>query len=279
MFSEVRRLAVACSLVWLVGVSIVTKAAWFENDWNLPRPCAPEDGLPVLDYELVRTAPHDRNAYTQGLLVSGDVLFESTGLYGESDVRRVALRTGEVLARQPLPGGLFGEGLALVGDELIQLTWNEGAVRRYRAADLALVAEQTLGGEAWGLTFDSRSLIQSDGSDTLYFRDPGDLREQRRLQVTAAGRPVTDINELEYADGRLLANVFRTTCVAVIEPSDGKVTAWIDLSELAKRARRLWRRTDVANGIAYDTAADSYYVTGKFWPEMYEIRVDALNAR
>lgn len=279
MLLVVRRLAVVGGVVWLVGMAIATRAAWFESDWNLPRSCAPEDGLPVLDYELVRVSPHDRDAYTQGLLVADDVLFESTGLYGQSDVRRVARRTGEILARRRLPDGLFGEGLALVGDELIQLTWHEGTVRRYRAGDLALIAEQTIEGEAWGLTFDGHSLIQSDGSDTLYFRDPGDLQERRRLKVTAAGQPVTDINELEYADGRLLANIFRTTCVAVIEPSDGKVTGWIDLSALAQRARRSWRRADVANGIAFDAATRSYYVTGKFWPELYEIRVDALNAR
>lgn len=241
--------------------------------------CEPGGGIPVLDYTLIRTLPHDPAAFTQGLLIADGWLYESTGLYGESSVRRHELQSGRELARTALPAGLFGEGLVLAQGRLYQLTWREGVVRSYRPEDLQLLASWRIDGEGWGLAFDGRHLIQSDGSATLFFRDPGDLREVRRLQVTAAGRPVRGLNELEYVGGRVFANLYPTDCVAVIDAAGGSVVGWLDLGGLARRAAAEAPGTDVTNGIAYDPAAGSYYVTGKYWPFLAEIRIDGLSVR
>lgn len=240
--------------------------------------CEPDDNIPVLDYVLIRILPHDSAAFTQGLLIADGWLFESTGLYGESTLRRYELQSGREVVRAELPAELFGEGLALAQGRLYQLTWREGVVRSYRPEDLRLLASWRIAGEGWGLAFDGRHLIQSDGSATLFFRDPDDLREVRRLQVTADGRPVRGLNELEYVDGQILANLYPTDCVAVIDADDGAVTGWLDLGELARRAGAEAPGTDVTNGIAHDPAAGSYYVTGKRWPFLAEIRIDGLSA-
>lgn len=271
------RFAAGAVALGLLGLQVACAGGVTSSRASLA--CEAGGSIPVLDYTLIRTLSHDPAAFTQGLLITGDWLFESTGLYGESTLRRYELQSGREVARTELPAELFGEGLVLAQGRLYQLTWQEGVVRSYRPEDLQLLASWRIDGEGWGLAFDGRHLIQSDGSATLFFRNPSDLREARRLQVTAAGRPVRGLNELEYVDGRVLANLYPTDCVAVIDTDDGAVVGWLDLGELARRAAAEAPGTDVTNGIAYDPAAGSYYVTGKRWPFLAEIRIDGLSAR
>jgi glutamine cyclotransferase len=221
--------------------------------------CNGKDGLPIFDYQVVRELPHDPAAFTQGLLISGPWLFESTGLYGESSVRRLALSTGRQALRQSLPDDLFGEGLAEAKGRLYQLTWREGKVRIYRPDDLRL--------------------LESDGTSTLLMRDPTDLRVLDRRVVTAAGREVAMLNELEYANGRIFANVFQTVCVAVIEPADGTVSGWLHIGKLKRLVDRRSDDAETANGIAYNPETDTYYLTGKRWPQLFELRIPALAAK
>jgi glutamine cyclotransferase len=237
-------------------------------------PCAGEPEQPMLGYEVMRVLPHDPGAYTQGLLVDGDWLLESTGLYGGSSVRRLERDSGRESARIELPRHLFGEGLALAQGRLYQLTWQEGVVRIYRPDDFQLLGTATIKGEGWGLSYDGERLVQSDGSATLYFRDTQTLAVVRQLTVHAGARSVSGLNELEYVDGRIFANIYPTDCVAVIDAADGRVTGWLDLSVLATEVRRRHPEAEVSNGIAYDPTSNTYYVTGKRWPELFEIRIE-----
>lgn len=235
--------------------------------------CVPKDGRPLFQYEIVRTLPHDAGAYTQGLLISGNILFESTGLYGQSTVRRLDLESGRELAREALPRTLFGEGLALAQDQLFQLSWREGEVRIYHPESLRLLRTARIEGEGWGLAFDGQQLIQSDGSATLFFRDTQNLAELGRVQVRAGARPISGLNELEYIDGRVLANIYPTDCIAIIDPVAGDVVGWLDMSGLANGVRRRTPAAEVTNGIAYNPTTDTVYLTGKRWPEMFEMRI------
>lgn len=240
---------------------------------GLYAPCDVDSQLPLLGYEVVATLPHDPAAYTQGLLLHEGVLYESTGLYGRSSLRRLERASGREFARVELPARLFGEGLALVQDRLYQLSWREGEVRFYSLEDLRLLTTLRIAGEGWGLEYDGHSLIQTDGSAELIFRHPDDLAELRRLPVRANGQPVAGLNELELVDGWLLANVYPTDCVAVIDPGSGLVAAWLDLHPLAAALRRRAPGAEVSNGIAYDAASGHLLVTGKRWPQIYEIRL------
>lgn len=242
-------------------------------DSRIYAPCADGGTLPLLEYEVVRVLPHDPAAYTQGLLLDNGVFFESTGLYGHSSLRRLDRATGVLQARVDLPPQLFGEGLALVQGTLYQLTWREGEVRLYRAENLQLLASKRIEGEGWGLAYDGTHLIQTDGSASLIFRRPADLTEVQRLQARAGPRPVSGLNELEYVDGYLLANLYPTDCIAVIEAKSGQVAAWLDLQPLAVALRRQTPYAEVSNGIAYDAATQSFYITGKRWPQLYQLRI------
>lgn len=235
--------------------------------------CTNSANLPALGYEVVRTLPHDPAAYTQGLLLHEGVFFESTGLYGQSSLRRLEQETGLIQAQVELPPQLFGEGLALAQGKLYQLTWREGEVRTYRPEDLQLLESRRLEGEGWGLAYDGSSLIQTDGSASLIFRQPEDLAEQRRQQVRAGAHAVAGLNELEYVHGHVFANIYPTDCIAVIDPASGRVRAWLDLHPLAEELRRQAPGAEVSNGIAYDAAANTFYITGKRWPRMFELRI------
>jgi len=240
---------------------------------GLYMPCANSAGLPLLEYEIVRRLPHDPAAYTQGLLLHQGVLFESTGLYGHSSLRRLEQSTGQTLAQLKLPEHLFGEGLALAHGKLYQLSWREGEVRIYQPESLQLLATKRIQGEGWGLTYDGSRLIQTDGSAELIFRHPEDLTESHRTRVRAAGRAVSGLNELEYVQGYVLANIYPSDCIAVIDASSGRVAAWLDLHPLAAEVRRQAPRAEVSNGIAHDAAKNTFYVTGKRWPQLFEIRL------
>lgn len=215
--------------------------------------------------------PHDSTAYTQGLLTSGGFLYESTGLYGHSELRREDTRSGRVLARVRLPSDRFGEGLALLGGRLYQLTWTSGVAYVYDAATLALVDSLKYPGEGWGLATDGASLIMSDGSDSLRFLAPATFRLQRVVHVRYQGAPLQQLNELEYVRGDLFANVYQTNWILRIDPETGDVKELLDFSDLYPAGRRPpW--ADVMNGIA---VADSgqLLLTGKLWPIMFQVRL------
>ena len=226
---------------------------------------------PVLDYEIVAKYPHDPKAFTQGLLYHDDFLFESTGGRGRSELRRVALPAGKVQVASKLDSSLFGEGLALNKGLLYQLTWTSGVLRVYRVHDLGLEREQRFEGIGWGITTVDSSLVTSDGSATLSFRDPETFAIQRKVEVTASGFPVKNLNELEFVEGKIFANIWMTNYVACIDPETGRVDSWVNLNGLLSKDES--KRADVLNGIAYDSVGKRLFVTGKLWPSLFEIQL------
>jgi glutamine cyclotransferase len=228
---------------------------------------------PVAGYQLVRSYPHDPDAFTQGLVYRDGFLYESTGQNGKSGIRKVRLETGEVLQIQPLESRYFGEGIAVVEDRIIQLTWQSGVGFVYDRASFQRQRTFTYDGEGWGLTFDGTRIIMSDGTATLRFLDPQTLKETGRVQVREGGRPVAQINELEMVKGELLANVWQTERIVRISPKTGDVLGWIDMRGLLSAAEQARPGVDVMNGIAYDAQKDRLFVTGKNWPKLFEVRV------
>jgi glutamine cyclotransferase len=227
--------------------------------------------VPSYGYEIVATYPHDREAFTQGLDYDQGLLYEGTGLYGCSSVRIVDLETGRILEQINLPENLFGEGLAVWKDRLIQLTWQSRVGLIYDKESLNMIGDFTYPGEGWGLTSDGERLIMSDGTDSLYFFDPQSMQRVGRMVVSCDGVPVTGLNELEYVDGEIYADVFPTSRVAVIS-LQGDVIAWIDFSGLTREMSRAGN-TDILNGIAYDSEGRRLFVTGKLWPQLFEVRI------
>ncbi len=225
-----------------------------------------------IGYSIIATYPHDRGAYTQGLVYAGGVLYESTGLYGRSSLRRVDLKSGTPELIRPLAGHYFGEGLTAFGDRLIQLTWRSGTAFVYTRGDLRPVGEFRYATQGWGLTQDGEHLIMSDGSATLYFLDPDRFTEVRRIQVHDNRGPVKFLNELEFVGGDIFANVWRSPRILRIAPDSGRVTGFIDLSALVERMRGE-PSTDVLNGIAYIPGSGRLLVTGKLWPSLYAIKM------
>lgn len=227
---------------------------------------------PVHTYRVVNAWPHDRGAFTQGLVFDRDTLLESTGGYGRSALRRVELHSGRVLAERRLPPHLFGEGLARAGDTLVQLTWRAGRAFLYDPETLAPTGSVEYPGEGWGLAFDGEHLVMSDGSAYLRFLALPGLTEVRRLEVRDRGVPVERLNELEYVEGMIYANVWFDERIAVICPRSGDVEAWIDLSGILPLPFRRSEQ-EVLNGIAYDAGTGRLFVTGKSWPRLFEIEV------
>lgn len=236
------------------------------------------DAAPVQGYRIVATFPHDPGAFTQGLLWRDGRLYESTGLIGQSTIREVDLATGRVVRRAETPPGLFGEGLVDWGDELISITWQDGIGFRWDRATFRRTGSWRYAHEGWGLTRDERHIVMSDGTPVLRFLDPATMREVRRVTVTAAGQPVARLNELEYVDGELLANVWMTSRIARIDPATGNVIAWIELGPLV-RENGGGGADNVLNGIAWDPAGQRLFVTGKNWPRLYQIELVPPAAR
>jgi glutamine cyclotransferase len=224
------------------------------------------------DFEVLRRFPHDTTAYTQGLLYVNGQLYESTGQLGRSQVRRVDLETGRVLASRSLPNDRFGEGLTLLGDRLYQLTWQTNVGYMYEAETLALVDSFAYEGEGWGLATDGTSLIMSDGTANLRYLDPETFEVTNELTVQDQGSPLTHVNELEYIDGKLYANIYQSDRIVRIDAATGEVEAWFNLRGLLPSEERS-RRTDVLNGIAYHEGTGNFLVTGKFWPALFELRL------
>lgn len=235
------------------------------------RPSAtPATQVPLLKVEIVRTLPHDTKAFTQGLLLHGGRFLESTGLYRQSTLRRVDPATGVVEQQVDLPAEYFAEGLALAGGQLVQITWRERKAFVYDVETLGQVGEFDYEGEGWGLTFDGRHFIMSDGSERLAFREPGSFQTVRTVTVRFDGRPVPKLNELEFAEGFVYANIWGQDAIVKIDPKDGRVAAAINAMDLLTPEER--RSTDVLNGIAFDPATKHFFLTGKLWPKVFEVR-------
>ena len=228
----------------------------------------------VQGYRVVATFSHDPAAYCQGLVFDEGLLHESTGRQGLSTVRTVELETGKVLRREELPARYFGEGLALVGERLIQLTWEQGVARIYDRATLKPLDQFAYEGEGWGLTYDGTHLVMSDGSEKLFFRDPQTFKEVRRVTVRMKGAPLPELNELEMVEGEVWANVWKKDYIARIDPATGEVLGVVDLSGIFDR-HTIDDEDAVLNGIAYDPKAKRLFVTGKLWPKLFEIELVA----
>jgi glutamine cyclotransferase len=227
---------------------------------------------PQYSYQIVHVYPHDRHAFTQGLEFRAGFLYEGTGLEGQSTLRKVKLETGEVLQHIKLASEFFGEGITVVNQQIVQLTWRSQVGFIYDQLSFRQLKFFNYPGEGWGLTNDGTQIYMSDGSAQIRCWDASSLREERRFTVRDNGRPVSFLNELEYVRGEIYANVWQSERVARISPVDGKVLGWIDLSGLLTAADRE-EQVDVLNGIAYDALGNRLFVTGKLWPKLFEIRV------
>jgi glutamine cyclotransferase len=228
---------------------------------------------PVYNVAVAAVYPHDPGAFTQGLAYKDGVLYEATGLYGRSSLRETRLETGEVVRFRGLPPQLFGEGIALFEDRLIQLTWRSGIGLVWDLENLSFVGTFVYPTEGWGITSDGHRLIMSDGTSTLRFLDPETFGVTGTLEVMAEGAPLPNINELEYVEGLIYANVWETDEIAIISPETGAVVGWIDLSGLLTGEERMG--AGVLNGIAYDSENGRLLVTGELWPKIFQIEVVA----
>jgi glutamine cyclotransferase len=231
--------------------------------------------VPIQGHEVVRTYPHDEEAFTEGLFFHEGSVYESTGLY-PSFIRKVRLETGEVLRQRDLPTIYFGEGATTLNGKLYSLTWRNHIGFIWKLDDFSPLGGFSYPGEGWALTTDGRRLIMSDGTDQIRFLDPETLAEIGRIHVTADGRPLDQLNELEWVNGEILANIWQSSRIARIDPATGRVKAFVDLSDLVPTDPGLDPNDDVLNGIAWDAAGERLFVTGKRWPHLFEIRLKPL---
>ena len=252
-------------LAWVFGLGFaalaVGLAAWAQLGQRRTQPES---------FEVVAAYPHDPNAFTQGLAIHDGQLYEGTGQYGASTIRRVDLKTGRPEKQRALNQRYFGEGIAILDGLLYQLTWQNGVVVVYNLDTFEVERTTQYDGEGWGLTHDGKELIMSDGSATLRFRDPATFAVTREIEVRSGGVPLPRLNELEYIDGEIWANIWYDDRIARISPANGEVLGFIDLATLYPQSAR--GSEAVLNGIAYDAAAKRLFVTGKNWPQLYEIR-------
>jgi glutamine cyclotransferase len=257
------------------AIVVLVTAAAAVGGTGLRPTAAPAQAAPsTYGYRIVNAYPHDSRAYTQGLVYRDGVLYESTGLYGRSTLRKVRLETGEVLQEHRLDARYFGEGLTDWNARLIQLTWQTNVGFVYDLASFKPTGRFNYPGEGWGITHDGKRLIMSDGQPDGQLRllHPQTFSELGRLTVRDQGRPVSNLNELEFVNGEVFANIYQTDRIARIDLASGRVSGWIDLTGLLPAAER--PGVDVLNGIAYDAAGDRLFVTGKLWPRLFEIRLE-----
>jgi glutamine cyclotransferase len=229
--------------------------------------------IPVFGYQIVNVYPHSSLAFTQGLVYDEGVLYEGTGLYGRSSLRRVDLETGRVLQQTHLNKTLFGEGVALWKDRIIQLTWQSGLGLVYGKENMTRIGSFSYQTEGWGITTDNKSLIMSDGTDILHILDPESFVEKGQILVRANGTPLKGLNELEYINGHIYANVWPTNWIVIISPENGEVKGKINLQGILQKNDIKGSKVDVLNGIAYDAREDRLFVTGKLWPKLFEIKL------
>ena len=228
--------------------------------------------IPVVNVKLVRAYPHDPRAFTQGLEYYGGFLYESTGIAGESTLRKIALDTGKVIQKVDLPPQYFGEGLTIFRGRIYQLTWLSKKGFIYDLRSLQKIGEFPYDGEGWGLTHDDKSLIMSDGTNKIRYIDPVSFGVTRTLEVYAGSEGVVNLNELEYVKGEIFANIWHSPRIARIDPRSGQVLAWIDLTSIV--AKEQHSEEAVLNGIAYDKIGDRLFVTGKNWSKVFQIKVE-----
>ena len=239
---------------------------------DLTEPPPSPQAIPLYTYRVINLYPHDRNAFTQGLVFENDFLYEGTGLHEKSSLRKVELATGSVIQMKELPRKFFGEGVTIYENRIIQLTWRSHTGFVYDKESFALLQEFSYPMEGWGITHDGSHLIMSDGTSTLHFLDPHTFKEVDQITVTDANGLVSKLNELEYVKGEIYANVWPTERVAMIKPHTGQVSGWIELSGLLRK-EDYDTPMDVLNGIAYDEKDDRLFVTGKWWPTLFEIKL------
>jgi glutamine cyclotransferase len=258
----------------ILGLSALAGAVLVFSCLNLQGCSSPgnSNGIPVYSYNIVNTYPHDPDAFTQGLVFEDGVLYEGTGLLGHSTLRKVELETGAILQIRELSDEFFGEGIAIYGDKIIQLTWQSNIGFVYDKNSFELLQQFNYSTEGWGITHDGEHLIMSDGTSTLHFLDPQTFEETGQLNVFDDNGPVTRLNELEYVQGEIYANVWQTNRIALIAPETGRVVGWVDLGGLLTAEDRT-ELVDVLNGIAYDADSDRLFVTGKLWPKLFHIEL------
>ncbi len=257
-----RHLAIILAIVVVLAASLVTLVL-LDN--------TPVDREPVhYTYNVVNVYPHDEDAFTQGLVFEDGFLYEGTGRYGQSTLRRVELETGNVTQLYALPDNLFGEGITIFGDRIIQLTWKSGKGFVYDRSSFDLLQEFEYPTEGWGITHDGSRLIMSVGNETLYFLDPETFQTIGQVEVYDE-ESVTSLNELEYINGRVYANIWNEDKIAIINPQSGQVTGWIDLAGINDTENQ--NIYTVLNGIAYDQNGDRLFVTGKMWSKLFEIEL------
>ncbi len=250
-------LNIACALSFLATAAIARAA----------------DPSAIVDsYKVVHVYPHDSSAFTQGLIYLDGFLYEGTGLNGRSSIRMVDLESGKVLQHYDIPHKYFGEGLTNWGSTLVELTWQAHQGFVYDRFSFRLLRTFHYPGEGWGLTHDGRSLILSDGTPNIRFLDPRTFVQLRQIRVTDDGKPIENLNELEYIHGEIYANIWNTNRIARISPRTGKVLGWIDLTGILPR-QEMENNNAVLNGIAYDERGNRLFVTGKLWPKLFEIKL------
>ncbi len=266
------RLVIACIAVLLIAVISITGVSltFYSNNRN-----ASNGKVQQYTYSVVHSYQHDTTAFTEGLAYSDGYIYESTGLYGSSTVRRVDLSNGAVLEEIKLGSQYFGEGLTVVGNEIIQLTWKENTAFVYDKTTFALLGNFTYSTEGWGLTSNGTNLITSDGSSNLYFLNPDSFQSVGQVQVREGNASVNNINELEYVNGDLYANIWLQQKIAIINLQTGQVKAWIDLAGI--QDMQGFNSEQVLNGIAYDAQNHRLFVTGKQWPHLLEIKLVPKN--
>jgi glutaminyl-peptide cyclotransferase len=241
--------------------------------WVLTWGVAARAAIPIYDFEIVHTYPHDTSAFTEGLFYLNGFLYESTGLERHSSIRKVRIETGEVVQKIDIPAQYFGEGIVNWRSHLISLTWKSQIGFVFDLNTFKLQRQFKYPGEGWALTRNDKQIIMSDGTSELRFLNPDTLAETSRIQVSIEGKPLMNVNELEWVKGEIYANVWQTNWIARIDPSNGKVVGLINLSGLLKQSDVVKGQTDVLNGIAYDAKQDRLFVTGKNWPKLFEIRL------
>lgn len=236
------------------------------------KPGFADEAVPIYDYQVVARYPHNNQSFTQGLLIHDGRLYENTGRYGQSALMEVRLEDGEILRSKALGRRYFGEGIAVVEDRIYQLTWRENAVFVYDLETFELLDSHYLPTEGWGLTYDGSQLLLSDGSDRLYYVDPEGFQITGNVQITLEGRPLHNVNELEYIHGEVWANIWMTDRLARIDPATGHVNGIVDLTGLRQQTR-VGGAEAVLNGIAWDAETDRIFVTGKLWEHLFEVTV------
>jgi len=260
-------------MLFILGLSVLLAVTCGFSCSNSPGSPVPGNSDAIIyTYNVVNTYPHDRTAFTQGLVFEDDVLYEGTGQYGHSTLRRVELETGDILQIRELSDEFFGEGITIYGDEVIQITWRSNVGFAYNKTSFELLQQFSYPTEGWGITHDGTRLIMSDGTSTLRFLDPQTFEEIGQLEVIDNDTPIARLNELEYIQGEIYANVWQEDWIVRIAPETGRVVGWVDLRGLLTEEDRS-DPVDVLNGIAYDAEAGRLFVTGKWWPKLFEIEL------